>query len=119
MNDQNQPQAQFIRAIALTVSDVDRSQRFYINALGFELVSDVTVQGQEYSDLEGVPKTHIRIVTLRLGDERIQLMQYFLEEKPIPPDSRSNDLWFQHLAIVVSDLDLRSPGLLSQRPKWT
>jgi catechol 2,3-dioxygenase-like lactoylglutathione lyase family enzyme len=26
--------------------------------------------------------------------------------RPIPADSRSNDRWFQHLAIVVSDIDL-------------
>ncbi len=33
-------------------------------------------------------------------------MQYlYAEGKPIPPDSQSNDLWFQHLAIVVSDMD--------------
>lgn len=103
---EQRPQVQKIRAIGLTVSDVDRSQNFYINALGFELVSDRTVEGQNYSDLEGVANAKIRIVTLRLGDECIELMQYLnCEGKPIPPDSQSNDLWFQHLAIVVRDLD--------------
>jgi len=98
-------QAQEIRAIGITVSDVDRLQAFYIDALRFELVSDTT-QGQEYSDLEGVPEANIRRVTLRLGDERIKLMQYLnVIGKPIPQDSQSNDLWFQHCAIVVSDLD--------------
>ena len=99
-------QVQRIRAIALTVSNVDRSQEFYTQALGFQCVSDITVEGEEYSQLEGVPDAKIRIVTLRLGDELIELMQYLnTPGKPIPPDSQSNDLWFQHLAIVVSDLD--------------
>jgi hypothetical protein len=25
--------------------------------------------------------------------------------RPIPADSRSNDVWFQHIAIIVSDMD--------------
>lgn len=108
MNEQSQAsvQVQSIRAIGLTVSDIDRSQYFYVNALGFEPVSDITLEGQDYSDLEGVPDAKIRIATLRLGDELIALMQYLnVKGKPIPKDSQSNDLWFQHLAIAVTDLD--------------
>jgi catechol 2,3-dioxygenase-like lactoylglutathione lyase family enzyme len=100
-------QVQRIRAIGLTVSDVERLQDFYTQALGFQFVSDITVNEPEYSQLEGVPNTAIRIVTLKLGDERIELMQYLaLKGQPIPDDSQSNDLWFQHFAIVVQDMDL-------------
>ncbi|MEH2069681.1 MAG: VOC family protein [Nostoc sp.] len=99
-------QVQRIRAIGLTVKNCDRSLDFYTKALGFELVCDITVTGEDYSNLEGVPGAKIRIVTLRLGDELIELMEYLnAEGKPIPSDSQSNDLWFQHLAIVVSDMD--------------
>ncbi|MEH1934544.1 MAG: VOC family protein [Nostoc sp.] len=99
-------QGQRIRAIGLTVTNCDRSWNFYTQALLFELVSDITIEGQNYSELEDVTGAKIRIVTLRLGDEFIQLMEYLnVEGKPIPSDSQSNDLWFQHLAIVVSDMD--------------
>ncbi|HEY9641531.1 MAG TPA: VOC family protein [Coleofasciculaceae cyanobacterium] len=99
-------QIQRIRAVGLTVSDVDRSTDFYTKALGFETVSDITVEGDNYSYLEKIPNARIRIVTLRLGDEQIRLMQYLnITGQPIPADSQSNDLWFQHLAIVVSDMD--------------
>lgn len=98
--------AQRMRAISLTVTNCDRSLDFYTQALGFELVSDITVAGEEYSNLESVPGAKIRIVTLRLGDEIIELMEYLnIDSQPIPSDSQSNDLWFQHLAIVVSDMD--------------
>jgi catechol 2,3-dioxygenase-like lactoylglutathione lyase family enzyme len=104
---QEQLQVQRIRAIGLTVSDVERSQNFYTQALGFQFVSDITVNEPEYSQLEGVPNSAIRIVTLKLGDERVELMQYLaLKGKTIPADSQSNDLWFQHFAIVVQDMDL-------------
>ncbi|MEH1975694.1 MAG: VOC family protein [Nostoc sp.] len=104
--NRNNVQVQRIRAIGLTVTNCDRSLDFYTQALLFELVSDITVEGQNYSDLEDVIGAKIRIVTLRLGDELIELMEYLnVEGKPIPRDSQSNDLWFQHLAIVVSDMD--------------
>lgn len=99
-------QVQRIRAIGLTVADADKSKDFYTQALSFELVSDITVTGKDYSDLEGIETTLIRIVSLQLGDELIELIQYLdVDSKPIPDDSQSNDLWFQHFAIVVSDMD--------------
>lgn len=97
---------QEIRAIALTVSDVDRLKDFYMRALGFEPIADFIVEGRDYSHLEGIAVAKIRIVTLRLGDELIELIQYLnVAADPIPSDSQSDDLWFQHLAIVVSDID--------------
>ncbi|MEH1828692.1 VOC family protein (plasmid) [Nostoc sp. C052] len=106
MSCQTDIQVQRVRAIGLTVTNCDSSLDFYIQALFFELVSDITVEGQDYSDLEGVAGAKIRIVTLRLGDEFIELMEYLnIQGKPIPSDSQSNDLWFQHFAIVVSDMD--------------
>lgn len=99
-------QVQNIRAISSTVSNIERSQRFYTQALSFKLVSDLTFEGNYYSELAAIEPTKIRIVTLQLGDEVIELMQYLdVSGKSIPQDSQSNDLWFQHLAVVVSDID--------------
>lgn len=102
MNSPSQSALQVQRtgAIALTVSDIDRSTAFYTQALRFEKVSDLTLVDLTYSDAQ------VRIVRLQLGDEQIELMQYLgVERQPIPPDSQSNDLWFQHFAVVVSDMD--------------
>jgi catechol 2,3-dioxygenase-like lactoylglutathione lyase family enzyme len=41
---------------------------------------------------------------MRLGAQDIALVRFAVPGKPYPPDSRSNDLWFQHLAIVVNDM---------------
>ncbi len=102
----NNVQVQRIRAIGLTVTSVERSQNFYEQALDFKTVSDITLEDQDYSALEGVVPSKIRIVTLQLGDELIYLMEYLnVEGKPIPSDSQSNDLWFQHIAIAVNDMD--------------
>jgi catechol 2,3-dioxygenase-like lactoylglutathione lyase family enzyme len=43
---------------------------------------------------------------MQLGNEYLDLTQYLAPPgRPVPADSRSNDLWFQHVAIVVHDMD--------------
>ena len=106
LNRANEIKIQKIRAISSTVNNIERSLNFYTLAFSFKLVSDLTLDGSYYSKLEGIQPTQIRIVTLQLGDEQIELREYLdVTGKPIPQDSQSNDLWFQHLAIVVSNID--------------
>src|SRR6266853_6188180 len=94
-----------VESIGMTVSDMDRAMEFY-SALTFQKVSDVEVFGDEYEHLEGVFGVRMRIVRMQLGNEYLDLTQYLAPPgRPIPVDSRSNDLWFQHIAIVVQDMD--------------
>src|SRR5438034_8989377 len=94
-----------VESIGMTVSDMDRSVEFY-SALTFQKVSDVEVLGEEFEHLQGVFGARMRIVRMQLGNEYLDLTQYLAPPgRPIPADSRSNDLWFQHVAIVVRDMD--------------
>src|SRR6266496_1121903 len=78
----------------------------FYSALAFQKVSDVEVLGEQYEHLEGVFGARMRIVRMRLGNEFVDLTEYLAPRgRPIPVDSRSNDLWFQHIAIVVRDMD--------------
>jgi catechol 2,3-dioxygenase-like lactoylglutathione lyase family enzyme len=92
--------------IGMTVADADRSAAFYERVLGFEKVLDTEVTGDDYERLQGVFGLRLRVVRMRLGDEALDLMEYLTPRgRPIPPDSRSHDRWFQHVAIVVSNVD--------------
>src|SRR5205814_6850067 len=94
-----------VDGVGVTVSDMDRAVAFY-SALTFQKVSDTEVLGKEYEHLEGVFGARMRIVRMQIGDEHIDLIEYLAPRgRPIPVDSRSNDLWFQHIAIVVRDMD--------------
>jgi len=100
------PIVQGVTAVATTVSDMDRAVEFYTHVLEFRRISDVEVSGREYEDLTGIFGVRVRLVTLALGDESIELQQYLVPRgRPVPIDSRSNDVWFQHIAIVVGDMD--------------
>lgn len=77
---------------------------FYIGLLGFVAVTDETLSSAAADSL-GVAGSRIRRVRLRLGNEFLDLHQFLSATgRPIPADSRSNDLWFQHVAIVVADM---------------
>ncbi len=94
-----------VESVGMTVSDMDRSMAFY-SALAFQKVSDVEVLGEQYEHLEGVFGARMRIVRMQLGNEYLDLTEYLAPPgRPIPADSRSNDLWFQHIAVVVRDMD--------------
>jgi len=95
-----------IGPILTTVGDMDRSADFYSRVLTFEKTSDREVAGDEVEHLFGVFGARVRLVEMKLGDESIELAQFLAPRgRPIPVDSRSNDLWFQHIAIIVSDMD--------------
>jgi catechol 2,3-dioxygenase-like lactoylglutathione lyase family enzyme len=100
------PLIQAVDALGMTVSDVDRSVEFYSKVLSFEKVSDVEVAGPDYERLQGVFGLRMRVVRLKLGEESIELTEYLAPRgRPYPADTRSNDRWFQHIAIIVSDMD--------------
>ena len=105
-----------VESIGLTVSDTDRSVAFYTGVLGFETVSDVEVAGPEYEALTGVFGCRLRITGLRLGDERLELTEFVAPRgRPAPADAHSNDRWFQHVAIVVRDMDAAYAKLRAAR----
>ena len=94
-----------VESVGMTVSDMDRAVEFY-SALTFQKISDVEVLGEQFEHLEGVFGARMRIVRMQLGKEYLDLTQYLAPPgRPIPVDSQSNDLWFQHIAIVVRDMD--------------
>jgi catechol 2,3-dioxygenase-like lactoylglutathione lyase family enzyme len=56
------------------------------------------------------------VVGLRLGDERLELVEFVAPRgRPAPADARSNDRWFQHVAIVVRDMDAAYAKLRAAR----
>jgi catechol 2,3-dioxygenase-like lactoylglutathione lyase family enzyme len=95
-----------VDSIGLTVSDLDRSVEFYSKVLSFDKVSETEVDGPEYEHLEGVFGLRMRTARLRLGDEFIELTEFLAPRgRPAPVDSRANDRWFQHIAIITTDMD--------------
>jgi len=95
-----------VEAVGITVKEMNRSLKFYTEALGFKKISDTEYNGESFEKLQGIFGLNMRVVRLQLGDEFIDLTDYLTTGgRSIPEDAKSNDLSFQHIAIVVSDMD--------------
>jgi len=93
-----------IDRVTLVVSDLDRAEDDYVKTLG----CSVEQRGDIDPSLTGVlciPQARGRRSLLRLGRERIELLEFTDSAgRPYPTDSTSTDIWFQHMAITVNDM---------------
>ena len=104
-----------VTGVSITVEDLDREIAFFTEMLDFHKVKQERLQGEAVAHLYGLPdKTaSVETATLQLGDEQIRLLDFDYPASPgasspsvrFNQQTRGNDLWFQHLAIVVSDMD--------------
>jgi catechol 2,3-dioxygenase-like lactoylglutathione lyase family enzyme len=88
----------------LLVSDIERSTRFYCDALGFEPVSELIVIGQEFSKLSGAAgdaKTYLRFI--RRDEVTIELL--CSEAAPVTGRPARDRLGLWHLCLNVADID--------------
>jgi len=107
-----------VGAIGLTVNDLGSELNFFTNTLPFELVSISETSDKEHDALLGLKNVKLRVAELKLGDEHITLTEHLANKgRPIPADSVSYDHWFQHIAIVVSDMDKAYARLLAHKVK--
>ena len=116
MKRRRQFQAERILRVSRAVSDLDRAEAFYRDGLGFRAIArgrsdHATLAALGVGDIGAVE------VVMRLGAQDIALVQFARRGRPYPRDSRSDDLWFQHLAIVVSDMDV-AYAHLSRHTGW-
>ncbi len=96
--------AAVIDRITLIVSDLDQSEEDYVKTFGCAVEGRRDIEPSVTSVL-CIPHARGRSSCLRLGRERIELLEFTDSMgRPYPPDSTSTDLWFQHMAIIVSDM---------------
>jgi catechol 2,3-dioxygenase-like lactoylglutathione lyase family enzyme len=93
--DVAQAQAIKIERLAVTVSDLGQTEAFYRDGLGFETLARRSFRAPEAMDT----------LTMALGREQVEFIRYVKPGRVYPAASRSSDLWFQHFAIVVANMD--------------
>jgi len=110
-----------VLGLTLTVSSLERSERF-LRALDLSLTERTRLEGERWALLFDLPEPVVRVSELRLGRESVEFREF---ESPrgrqVPRGAPSNELSFQHMAIVVSDMQaaygrLRSLGVHEVSP---
>lgn len=97
-----------IHHAAFTVSDMDRSIRFYTDLLGMKLSWDSKGSGVEFkgpvSDaVTGCPGTEQRIAFLTLGEDILELVEFTPTGKP-QVDNKPSDTGSAHLCFKTDDI---------------
>ena len=87
--------------VSLNVADLTAAAAFYTEALGFEAATAVDADPR-LAELLGARAFHITL--MRRGQQRLELAMFDPPGASYPADSRSNDLWFQHCALVTGDI---------------
>jgi catechol 2,3-dioxygenase-like lactoylglutathione lyase family enzyme len=112
MKRRRQFQAERILRVSRVISDLNRAEAFYRDVLGFRAVARGPPDKATLAAL-GLGDIGAAEVVMRLGAQDIALVRFAKQGRPYPRDSRSDDLWFQHLAIVVDDMDVAYAHLSS------
>lgn len=102
-----------VERVSRVVADLPAAEAFYRDGLGFHRVDTGTLD-PAVAGLLGAPGLGAEWVRLRLGREEIALVQWALPGQPYPPGSTAKDLWFQHLAITVSDMAAAHARVMAQ-----
>jgi catechol 2,3-dioxygenase-like lactoylglutathione lyase family enzyme len=94
-----------IDRISFTTADAGRLGAFYRRAFGFEAMETEHHGGTDFARLTGVEGAQARALPLRLGEETIELLAFTRPGEPYPVDIGCDDPRFQHIAIVVADME--------------
>ena len=97
---------QALSHIGICVSNLERSIRFYRDALGFSYVSDLEVAGEPSDTLLRLEGVKLKAVYLERDGFRIELLHYASPaRKPAPRAREMNDLGLTHMSFRVDDFE--------------
>ena len=93
-----------VARLALVTADAAAAEDFFVAAFD-AVVLEHREEDAAFSTLMGIPSAKARQTILRLGDQEVALLAFDPPGRPYPAGSTSSDLWFQHFAIIVSDME--------------
>lgn len=92
--------------LAVTVSDMDRSLRFYCDLLGLERSAEHELEGPTISRMAGKERVRLKVVRLtcpQTPEIQIDLQQY-IEPRSRVADCQLGDIHNTHFCVEVDDL---------------
>lgn len=89
--------------IAISVSDMDRTIRFFNDVLGFAVLWEKT--GLNISTLVGLPDAYARQVMLEGYGMRIELFKYIRPQGKMREPHRQCDFGITHFCLSVKNID--------------
>jgi catechol 2,3-dioxygenase-like lactoylglutathione lyase family enzyme len=101
----------------MVCSEPDRSALFYKAAFGFVQTGEASITEPAFAKLMGISGATARVITLRLGEQEIDLAGIQPSGRSYPRAISGRSPLFQHFAIVVSDM-ATAYARLSEQAGW-
>ena len=79
-----------LRAIGLTVFDLDRTERFYRDTLDLRTVARQRLEDSFLNALFGLPAGPVNVLTMQIGDQQVEFTQFARPGRPYPADSQKH-----------------------------
>ena len=100
---------QGVHHTGIIVSDLERSIDFYHGVLGLEFANEPSpvFDDPELGRNVGVPGAKLRQVTLRAGDDLVELLEYTQPPSPIDEPLPQNALGSHHVGFLVDDIEAK------------
>jgi catechol 2,3-dioxygenase-like lactoylglutathione lyase family enzyme len=93
--------------VGMTVRDARKMCEFFCRNFDFKSYSTAESSDSRYAEFLGQTCSSVRVQTLQLGREKLELRSHDNQSFPqVPADTNGNDRWFRHFAIVTSDIDV-------------
>ena len=89
--------------VALRVSDIDSSIRFYEEALGGRLVAAPIMREGPYIEAVFGPGARVKVCHVAFDANALELWQFLSPEVPIPPQDQTA-VGIMHFAVTGDDL---------------
>ena len=90
--------------VAIGVSDLEESIRFYTDVMGMELDYSARHKGEYPSSISGVENADLKVCVLKKGKVRLELVDYIRKEASRGP-VRQNQTGLVHIAFLVTDIE--------------
>jgi catechol 2,3-dioxygenase-like lactoylglutathione lyase family enzyme len=95
--------------INIVVSDLERSVKFYTEALGFEKTNSVHLEGDWIDSIVGLKGVvaDVAFIVAPAGEPKIELLRYKSPiGESIPSNSLANTIGLRHIAFRVEDIEV-------------
>ncbi len=97
---------EYLMHVGICVRDLERSIRFYCDALGFKEAGRLEIEGEPTATMVEIPDLELRAIYLERDGYRIELLHYPKPGTVGPAEARPmNQPGLTHFAIRVTDLD--------------
>jgi catechol 2,3-dioxygenase-like lactoylglutathione lyase family enzyme len=92
--------------VGISVSNLQRSIRFYCDGLGMKVLEEESFEGSQYDQILGLQNAKGRVAILKVDQLQLELFEFLRPEpRTADPDRPVCDQGLTHFCIEVTDLE--------------